>query len=499
MQPIDFPPGVTNLLSKNKRTVNWRENHLIRWDGGTLKPVGGWELTTIPAFGSRVRKMHRWSDNSNNIYTAYLCEAECWVEQPGQVMVNITPADGLTPPPGNTAGYGDDTYSLNEYGTPRPGQNRQRMYTPTFSIGNWGQELRVMTSPDGRLLKWNPTTPGTPLVAVSGAPVGNRSFVITPERHVMLFGMNAEFDAFGWSDQEDDTNWAFTDPLSRAGYYNVSPKSPIVTHQSFDGGIIMFAQAQAFLISYIGLPYIYKYKELGQVPPPISPASLCETPMGVIWVSADGWWIFDGVQCRPITCDVWDFILKTADFPNSRFYAACVHLVAKGELWWFYTSPPESTKNSRYVMFDYRNKTWSMGKFGRNCGFVYANDRFPYMADDTYVYKHESGLTYPGAEFPWIESFNLAPNGGENWLTINKILPDVEGDATALRWSVAKTNDRNGYAPETYSPKRSKNGNGWVDLRETARDMRLRIDMVASADWGTVGPILFDMKVRGKK
>ena len=122
------------------------------------------------------------------------------------------------------------------------------------------------------------------------------------------------------------------------------------------------------------------------------------------------------------------------------------------------------------------------------------------MSDGVSVCKHEMGIHYPGApELPWIESFNLAPNGGENWMTLNRILPDISGDADAVRFCVLKSNSRNGYATETKTTLRKKNPSGYVDIRETARDMRLRIEMVTESNWGAVGPILVDLKMRGKK
>jgi hypothetical protein len=501
MIPVQFPPGVTNLASKNAEVANWRESHLIRWDDGTtLRPVGGWAKYTIPPFTDKVRKMHRWSDNNNTVYTAYLCESHCYVEIDG-IVTDITPAGGMIVPVGNNGGYSDDKYSKGKYNTPRSGESRLRLYTPTYSIDNWGQDLRVMTSADGRLLGWSPTAPASKLVPVTNAPIGNRSFIITPERHIMLFGMNA-FDVFGWCDEEDDTNWAFTDIFSRAGYYNVSPKSPIVAHQLFDGGIIMFTPAMSYHVSYSGLPYVYVYRPIGQIPIPMSAASICDTPLGVMWFSIDGVWLYDGTNARAIPCAIWDFIFEKTDVPSSRFHAACVHMINKGEVWWFFASLdiPLNSENGRYACYDYRSKIWNMGKLSRSCGFVYANDRYPVMSDGTNVWKHEIGFSYPDVtEMPWIESFNLTPNGGENWITLNKILPDVKGDPDALRWSVYKTNDRNGYKPEVRSPLRKKNEFGWVDIRETARDMRLRIEMVKESDWSTIGPILFDSKVRGKK
>jgi hypothetical protein len=59
--------------------------------------------------------------------------------------------------------------------------------------------------------------------------------------------------------------------------------------------------------------------------------------------------------------------------------------------------------------------------------------------------------------------------------------------------------DRVNDAQEVYSEKRTANEHGWVDIRETARDVRLRIDMIKNTDWSTMGPIIFDVKPRGKK
>ena len=499
MIPIEFPPGVTNLASKNAKISNWHDAHLIRWDNGkTMRPVGGWEFSVTGPFASRLRKMHRWDTNTGITLTAFLCERHCYVDLDG-VLTDITPVGGLVAPPLGAGGYGDYLYSADLYGTPRPGMSRMTLYTPIFSMGNWGEELRVMTSPDGRYLGWKPSTPTVKLTAIAGAPTGNRSFLITPERHAMLFAMN-NTSVFGWSDEEDDTNWAFADITSRARYYDVYPKAPIITQQQADFGILMFTSTVSYVIEWAGLPYVYTYRPVGALSVPIGPASICFTPDGVVWPSTDGWWIFDGVSAKTVKCDIWDRINDTIDITKARYMACCVHLSSKGEVWWFYPSKncPQG-QNDSYAMWDYRSKLWSPGKLNRICGFVTTNDVFPLMSDGIKVYKHESGFTYSGAEMPWIESQNLSPNGGENWLTVNKILPDVEGNQDALRWRMVKTNFRNGYKTEVFSPQRKKNGSGYVDIRETARDMRLRMDMVEANNWGTVGPILFDSKMRGKK
>jgi hypothetical protein len=256
----------------------------------------------------------------------------------------------------------------------------------------------------------------------------------------------------------------------------------------------------SYIIEWQGLPYVYGMRPIGKIGVPFSPASICDTPVGVVWPSIDGCWLWDGEAASVIPCAVWDNIMKDINIQQTNFTAACVHVSNKGEVWWFYadnTALPGL--NNRYAMYDYRSLVWSMGKLNRTCGDVYANEPNPIMSDGTLVWKHESGFNYPGAELPWIESMNLNANGGENWFTLNRILPDVAGDMDAVRFRMAKTNDRSGYTPDVYSPQRAKNGSGYVDIRETARDMRLRLDMVKNSDWGTLGPILFDIKLRGRK
>lgn len=506
MIPVQFPPGVTWLEPKNSKIVNWRESHLMRWESGvTMKPIKGWAKQSVGPFASPLRKMHRWLDNGGARCTAYLCEQHCYVERLG-TFYDITPAGGLAVPNTVAAGYGEKKYNAGKYGTPRPGISTLSLYGPTYSLGNWGEELRAMTSDDGRYLQWLPTTPSTALVAVTGAPTNNRSFIITPERHAMLFGLGGAANKFGWSDEEDDTDWDFPSLTSKANFYDLFPVAPIVAQQGFEGGTLMFTKEMAYLSEWIGLPYVYNYRPLGRISVPMSPDSICPTPKGVIWVAVDGWWIFDGSSPRVIPCDVWDFIEKYNSVPYSRFSAACVHLEAHGEVWWFFAgkasdgsnmSPAGS--NTFYVLYDYRNDIWSTGKLNRVCGFNPANDRYPLMSDGESVWQHETGFFYPDAEMPWIESMNLNGSGGERFFTLKRLLPDVSGDASAIRWRVNKTNARNPYDAGTLTPQRTQNGNGYVDIRETARDMRLRIEMVNNSDWGAVGPILMDAVSRGKQ
>lgn len=501
MLSVEFPAGVTTLLSKSAKISNWRDVNLVRWDDGvTLRPVGGWEQTPYStAFASRCRAVHRWMSNTGIIYTAYLCEQHCYIDT-GGTLFDATPAGGMAPLAGLEAGYGELDYNLSTYGTPRPGLSTLQKFSPAWSINNWGEDLLFMTSYDGRLLRWKPSAPTTVASAVPGAPVNNRQFVVTPEHHCMMFQVGGVFGKLGWCSEEDIEDWNFASTTNTAGDYDVDPWSPIVAAHSSAIGVTVHTPAMTHFMEYTGLPYIYRHKAIGKVPIPISAASMSSVPEGIIWISVEGFWLYNGSIADTIPCPLWDSIVKQMDFERTVRESHSVNLLARGEIWWFWVDPTIGLQPTRYAGLDYRGKIWMSGYLNRTCGVTYANDRYPIMSDGAKVWKHEIGLQYPEALYmPYLESQTLNIAGGEYFSTLNKILPDIAGDKTALAFSLAMSNDRNNYASEKYSPQRVVNGHGWVDIRETARDMRLRIDMIKNTDWSTVGPIIFDMKRRGKK
>ena len=60
-------------------------------------------------------------------------------------------------------GYGDGLYSAEDYGTPRSDVTiiPIDMLPNAWTLDNFGQILLAMTSPDSRLLQWDPSGGGT--------------------------------------------------------------------------------------------------------------------------------------------------------------------------------------------------------------------------------------------------------------------------------------------------------------------------------------------------
>lgn len=503
MIPLDLPPGVMQKRAKTFKSSNWREVNLVRWEEDTLYPVGGWEKLTfnIP-FASRVRKIHRWTDNFNVDHTAYLCEKHVYVETEG-TLTDISPIPALVDPYGSggyeEGGYGDGVYGASTYGTSRDTRPRSRPYTPSYSIGNWGQELRVMTSADGRYLKWAPGDVRCTVVAT--APTNNRGFAITPERHVIIWGVAGNFANTGWCSQEDDTDWNFADPLNTAGDLPIEPKSVVITGVLMGSDLALFtADGRMIIMEYIGTPYIYNMNPKGKTAVPYSADAVMPIPGGCVWMAESGFWWYDGVTPQPMRCEVWDWVTANRSDFYARYEATAVDVGVKSEGWFFFPDE-DSQYNTRYVMLDYRQGyIWAMGQIGRSAGFSYPNTGNPIMANGTSVYRHESGLVYDDYDgFPFMETFTINAESGTIKSTLKQLFVEVDGDHSVLRYSVWKANSRLKDS-EVQSSLRSMRSNGYVDIRETARDLRLRIEAVAEpTEMWSYGQTLIDIVARGQK
>lgn len=502
--PIEIPPGVVDTPTKTSKSANWQETNLMRWVNNRLTPVGGWEKLGYSAVASKIRAMHRWTTNSGINMVAYLCEGHCYVDQGDGVLTNISPVVPIVPPNNTLAegGYGDNLYSLNLYGTPRPDKEVLLSLTPAYCIDNWGEDLVVMTGSDGRLLRWKPSTPATPLVAVTNAPVGNRCFVVTPQRHVMLFGAGGIFNRFAWCDQEDIENWNYADVTSLAGFFDVQPASPIVTAGVAGDDVVFWTAAGDMFVSRnIGYPYVYNCELVTHGPVPTSPMSIGPTPVGFIFVAQDGVWRYEAGSVSPVACPVWSWVAKSFSDDFGRYYSNVVPVDAFSELWWFFPDA-DNRYNNKYIQWNYKEGWWSMGRMARLCGVSSAYDREPLMSDGDSVYKHESGLFYATEglnELPWAKTFNINIGGGSALSTVMRLLPDVDGDMANISFELEYNIPRAGPAQTNYSTgEQFMQPNGYVAFRDTGRDFRvtLRQTVQGIRPW-TMGETQLELLGRG--
>jgi hypothetical protein len=392
------------------------------------------------------------------------------------------------------AGAANDVLNFGAYGESRAISAAAAIdrLPDAYSLQNFGAVLLAMTSADGRLLQWNPASaPGTKAAVItpaSGSTVPHgRFFVVTPERFVQVFGSyldgtpsdGGSFRRFAWCEQEDYTNWNYSDVTTQAGFIDVEPSSPIVCGIATRSGTLFFTGKKAYRSRYLGTPYVYNYDELGDNCTPWSPQSLATTSSMVLWFSQQGPYSYDGTSILPVQCMVRAWIDDDIDLLQVRQQSCAIHVANFNEFWWCY--PQDGlTGNTRIAIYNYKEGWWSQARCARSAGVTASYTSHTIMANDRVAYEHENGFTYWDAELPWIETFDLNIDGGK-LVTVKQMLPDIEGAITNVMYSLFYRNSRSLGLVEQQTVPRTVRQDGYVDLRTTGRDIRLRIALAIPA------------------
>jgi len=521
MNPIavDIPPGVVRTKTQAGVGLHWYDSHLMRWVSGRMRPILGWETMTFPAFAdfpTPIRALHRWVDLQGAERIAVLCETRLFVIE-GETVIDISPleeknpdgsiryAAGIKGPTSATiGGYGNDKYDTGTYDTPRGNRLTTRKTGEIWRLANWGEHLIAMASSDGRLLRWMPNTPNAERVKgqLSGstffAPEGNRTFVITPERYVILFGIDGRVNKFGWCSQEDIEDWDFANVVNTAGFYEVEPMSRIIDAQVARYTTIFWTIQGAYVIQYRGLPYIYTYDYLGSFAGPLSGQAAAVFSGTVIWPALDGFWQFDGSAVTQVVCSVLDWFQQSLDEKSTRAHMAGWFNGAASEIWWCYPSKGKA-ENDKLIVYNFQEGWWSIGNLERTCGYPGTLAAFPIMASATRLYRHEKGATYPGAALPWIRSGMLAPDGkGAVRATTKQIVVDTDAPLNAVSYEIIATKGRYEGAEEYTKGPKLPRLQGKIDYRITGRDFAVKMQSTSAGLAWSFGQGLILLNPRGQ-
>jgi hypothetical protein len=351
-----------------------------------------------------------------------------------------------------------------------------------------------------------------------------RCFVVTPERFVMIFGSVNDGTAggtsgggprrFAWCDQENPGAWDYSNVTSQAGFLDIEPASPIICALATRVGVIFWTGKKVYTSRFLGLPYVYNSTELADGTTPWSPQSMTTTSALTLWFSEQGMFSYDGTSIVPVPCLVRPWIDDDIDPIAVRELSFAAHLGEFSEWWWFF---PElnSPFNTKAMVYNYKEGWFSQCRLSRSAGITSSYTSHPIFADDFVAFQHEVGVTYASAnmpvQLPFAETFDLNLLGGSRLITVKQMIPDVEAldapdDASTanaignLRYSIFYRNSRSLGSPELQSPPRPVRSDGYVDFRQTGRDIRLRIDMASSVIQPfTLGQHLIDAVPRGDR
>ena len=509
---VPVPPGVYRQSSAMESTGRFWDTNLVRWEGGSLRPVGGW--LAVPGYnapaGGAVRALISWVDNGGTRWMA--------VGHDSGALNAFNFATGATysvlngsalGPPGAPDGWGIGNYGEELWGTRRtvPSNTLNPTFGDWWSLDTFGQDLMVINSADAYLYRWSPATPSTAAALVAGAPRG-RIVLVTDERHVMVFQADLDARKIKWCSQENPSDWAPV-PENTAGGLTLNTSGYIVAAAACKEGTIVLTDDDAHLIRYVQPPYVYGAFRLGGGCGPVGHHAIGSAGQAVCWMGPQSFWTFDGAL-RPMSCDIHDYVFSGLNTNTGGRAFACP-VAPFSELWWWY--PDQSSLDiNRYVFWDYQDQIWGIGAMTRTAGDPVGARHYLMLGDVSgKVFTHENGWTADGAPLltqRYAETGDIMMGEGDQYCHLRKLYYDRTysngmNAATDIqfRFGVKRQLGQPAkvlgpYRARRFLPNSQSVYDGEVDLKFAARVLRMRIEAAVDLDW-SVGRIRLDQRPGG--
>lgn len=477
--PLNIPPGVYRAGTELQSAGRWYDVNLVRWENGTMKPIGGWAKRAVSAMTGKARSLITWKSNSGSRFMAAGTSSKLYAITQSNALADITPTGFVA---GNDdavasggVGYGAGNYGTGYYGTP---QADTGSVTPaaTWSLDTWGEYLVGCSTSDGKLYEWqlNYTTP-VKAAQITNAPTICQGLLVTAERSLMALGASGNPRKVAWSDLEDNTIWTASS-TNNAGSVELQTTGKILVGKRVRGQNLILTDLDAHVISYVGQPFVYKAEIAGRACGAASANAVAVLDNMAIWMGVQGFHVYDG-YVKPLPCEVFDYVFGDINESQiSKVYA--VNNSQHDEVWWFYPSS-SSNENDRYVAYNYTENHWTFGSLARTAGTDRGVFNNPIMVGtDNFLYDHETGLNYDGAS-PYAESGPMQIGNGDNIMHVNEMIPDEKNQGSV--YATFKTKYYPNGSETSYGPYSLANP---TSVRFNGRQIKMRVTTVGTpSDW----------------
>ena len=474
--PLKIPAGVYRNGTEYQSAGRYYDSNLVRWFEGTMRPIGGWRKRSSTQLSGVCRGLITWRDNSADRWIVAGTASKLYAMNEAGTIKDITPSGftaGVTDAVVKT-GYGYGTYGSFAFGVARPDMGSITPAT-TWTMDTWGEYLVACSDADGKLYEWQLgfSTP-TIAAAITNAPTSCAAVMTTAERFVFALGASGNPRLVKWCDQENNTVWTAS-TTNQAGDFELQTVGSLKCGKRVRGLNLLFTDVDVHASSYIGAPYVYSFEKVGSGCGVISSQAVAAIDTSAVWMSRSGFWIYDG-YVKPLASDVGDYIFQNINYSQcSKIYV--VHNSKYGEITWFYPSS-QSTENDSYVTYNYREGHWSIGSMSRTAGTdrgVFTN---PLMVSaDGYIYEHEVGFDYEGAEV-YAESGPIEVGTGDSVMSVRQVIPDENslGDVVvSFKTRMYPTSEESTFGPYSASQP--------TDVRFSARQVKVRYTGNTLSDW----------------
>jgi len=366
------------------------------------------------------------------------------------------------------------------------------------------------------------TTRATALSDLAGAnlapTVALQVLVSDIDRHVICFGADPISGSsrtgtldpmlIAFSDQENVTEW---EPLSTntAGSLRLSAGSSIVGAIRARQETLVWTDTSLYSMTFVGQPFTFGVNLVNEGVGLISPNAAINSPKGIFWMDKKGFYNYNG-QVQDVPCSVQNYVFS--DFNEGQSFQTFGFLNKQfDEVGWFYCSG-DTTTIDRYVVYNYEEQVWSIGQLNRSAWVDEGIFDNPMATSSGYLYNHETGNDDDGSPMDnvFIESSDFALGNGDQFQSINRIIPDVKftgdgGTGQTINF-VLKQRDFPGDSLVTETTSTCTSSTTKIDTRLRARQAVLRIESDDDNSEGArlgvgfrVGATRMDLKPNGRR
>ena len=315
------------------------------------------------------------------------------------------------------------------------------------------------------------------LIVLGADPIdsssGNRTGVIDP----MLV-------AFSDTENELDFNPIAT---NTAGSVRLSSGSLIVGGLKSRQETLIWTDTSLYSMTFIGPPLTFALNLINEGAGLIGPKAAINSPVGVFFMSKNGFYYYNGAV-KKLPCSVQDYVFSDLNLTQAFKCYASVN-AEHSEVWFWYPSIEDSTDEiSRYVIYNYEEQTWSVGKLVRYSWLDAGIEDKPMAAGKVsgsgVVYLHESGFNDDDSAMAdvFIESADIDLGDGETFMFVKKLIPDIKFSTTSgisnspAMNIVLKRRDYNGDTLSTDSTNKIYTTTRFANTRTRTRQLVLRFE-----------------------
>lgn len=418
---LDIPAGVVKHGTDSHSNGRWTDANLVRWINGSLRNIAGWQYR-VSLDNAIYRASIAWKANDGTGYFAAGSATHLTVMDDANTVTDITPVN--MPAPAATLvynlGYGKGAYGQEKYGQPKTNIG-VTAYKDIWSLGTWGQYL--VGCKTGPIYEWQ-ANPANPAAIIANSPVAD-AIAVTEERFLFAFGADNNKRLVKWCDREDNTVWTAA-ATNEAGDMELSTHGEILQGLSVRGKTLILTTSDAHTATYLGPPVVYGFEKVGSSCGSISRHSGIAIDEGAFWMGEKSFFHYNGSAVRELPCDVHDHVFNNMN-QYTKYLSFGINNGLHNELWWFYPSKG-SLENDSYVIYNYTENYWNIGKIERSTGVDAGVFQKPLYVDGRHVFNHETLNVYENSQgYPYAKTGPLQIGNGDQLMSVTEVIPDYRG------------------------------------------------------------------------